>query len=190
MLVAPLGEGIMSRRLRLGPLALCVGLVALIAPFSPVTITSAGAGEERAPAGDVFFLNVRSTGAARQADTAPERFAYVLDVYDATNHKIGTVFHDAAFTSATTAEIISTFHLPDGDLVNRATEAFAPDGSRQNHFLTGIHPDGETLLGDKSTGAYAGRTGRLRMSGWHETSQFPAVLGTNDFYAIELNPKR
>ena len=180
----------MARRFRLGPIALCAGVVAVLASFSPVTIPSAGAGEGTAPAGDVFFLNARSTAAARQTGTAPERFAYVLDVYDATNKKVGTVVHDAAFTSATTAEIISTFHLPAGDLVNRATEAFAPDGSRQNYFLTGIHPEGDTVLADKGTGAYAGRTGRLRMSGWHETSKFPDVLGTNDFYAIELNPKR
>ena len=168
--------------------AVSVVVVALAAPFSPVAVSSAGAGEDT-PSGDVLFLHVRGT-ADRQKDTDREHLAYVLDVYDTTNHKIGTVTHDAVFTSATTAEITSTFRLPDGVLVNRATEAFAPDSSRQNQFLTGIHPEGDSLLPDKSTGAYEGRTGRLRMSGWHETSNFPATLGTNDFYAIELNAKR
>ncbi len=177
----------MALRRALGLLALPVLVIALLSPLSPVALSSAGAEEDSS--GDVLFLNVRGT-ANREAGTPPERFAYVLDVYDATNRKIGTVTHDAAFTSATTAEIISTFKLPGGVLVNRAIEAFAPDTSRQNQFLTGIHPEGETLLGDKSTGIYAGRTGRLRMSGWHETSKFPDTLGTNDFYAIELNPKR
>ena len=65
----------------------------------------------------------------------------------------------------------------------------APDTSRQNYFITGIHPEGPSVQADKSTGAYAGRTGRLRMSGWHDGSKFPAVLAVNDFYAIELNPK-
>ena len=177
----------MTRRPGLWPLALVVVLfVALMSAFSSVTVSSASAEEDT---GDLLFLNVRGT-ANRQAGTAPERFAYVLDVYDSTNKKIGTVTHDAAFTSASTAEIISTFNLPNGVLVNRAIEAFGPDTSRQNQFLTGIHPEGETILGDKGTGAYAGRTGRLRMSGWHETSKFPDTLGTNDFYAIELNPKR
>ncbi len=178
----------MARRRALGLLALPIAVIALMSPLSPVAVSSA-AGEDAAPAGEVLVLNVRGS-ANRESGTAPERFAYVLDVYDATNRKIGTVTHDAAFTSATTAEIISTFRLPDGELVNRATEAFAPDTSRQNQFLTGIHPEQETIVADKGTGAYAGRTGRLRMSGWHETSKFPDVLGTNDFYAIELNPKR
>ena len=176
----------MIRRRALGLLALPVVVIALMSPLSPVAVSSAGAEEDSS--GDLLFLHVRGT-ANRKTGTAPERFAYVFDVYDASNRKIGTVTHDAAFTSATTAEIISTFDLPNGKLVNRAIEAFAPDTSRQNQFLTGIHPEGETLLGERGTGAYAGRTGRLRMSGWHETSKFPDTLGVNDFYAIELNPK-
>ncbi|HEV3365371.1 MAG TPA: hypothetical protein VG795_14780, partial [Acidimicrobiia bacterium] len=180
--------GIMARRPGTWPLVLSVVLVVvpLVSPFSPVT--SVGAEENTDQTGNLLFLNVRGT-ADRQTGTAPERFAYVLEVYDATNKKIGTVTHDAAFTSATTAEIISTFKLPNGVLVNRAIEAFAPDSSRQNQFLTGIHPEGPTIQAAKGTGAYAGRTGRLRMSGWHETSKFPASLGANDFYAIELDPK-
>ena len=41
----------------------------------------------------------------------------------------------------------------------------------------------------RQAGIYTGRTGRLRMSGWHQTSKFPEALGANDFYAIELHPK-
>ena len=173
-------------RRALGLLALSVVAIALMSPLSPVALSSAGA--EQDSSGDLLFLHARGA-ANRKTGTAPDRFAYLLDVYDPSNRKIGTVTHDASFTSATTAEIISTFELPGGVLVNRAIEAFAPDTSRQNQFLTGIHPEGETLVGDKGTGAYAGRTGRLRMSGWHETSKFPDTLGVNDFYVIELNPK-
>lgn len=169
----------MARRRTLGALALPALVAVLVLPS---TLSSA------APSTEFLFLNVRGT-AERQPGTAPDRFAYVLDVYDATNQKIGTVTHDAAFTSATTADLVSTFRLPDGDLVNHATEAFAPDSSRQNFFLTGIHPERGSLLADKSTGAYAGRTGQLRMSGWHDGSKFPQTLAVNDFYAIELTPR-
>ena len=177
----------MALRRAFGPLAVSALVVALIAPFSPVAVTPAGAEDSAGPAGGTLFLNVRGK-ADRQPGTAPDRLAYVLDVYDTNNQKIGTVTHDAAFTSATTADLISTFHLPDGDLVNHATEAFAPDSSRQNMFLTGVHPEKDTIQGDKSTGAYAGRSGRLRMSGWHDGSAFPQTLGVNDFYAIDFNP--
>jgi hypothetical protein len=176
----------MALRRPFASLALPVLVVALIAPFSPVAVTPAAAEDSARPAGGTLYLTVRGK-ADRQPGTAPDRLAYVLDVYDTNNQKIGTVTHDAAFTSATTADLVSTFHLPDGDLVNHATEAFAPDTSRQNMFLTGVHPDRDTIQGAKSTGAYAGRSGRLRMSGWHDGSTFPQTLGTNDFYAIDLN---
>lgn len=178
----------MARRFRLVPLALSVVVIALASPLSPDRFSPAGAGESPFDPGGSLFLQVRGT-ADRQPGSAPERFVYEPDVYDMNNQKIGTVTHDVMFTSPTTLDLVSTFHLPDGDIVNHAVEAIAPDSSRQSFFLIGVHSDQDTVQAATSTGVYAGRTGRLRMSGWHDGSQFPETVTFNDFYEITLNPK-
>ena len=113
---------------------------------------------------------------------------YEPTVYDMNNQRIGTVTHDVMFTSPSTADLVSTFHLPDGVLANKSVEAIGPDASRQGFYLIGVHADRDTVDGAKSTGAYAGRTGRLRMSGWHDANKFPQTVTFNDFYEITFNP--
>ena len=177
----------MALRRTFGPLALSVLVVALLSPISPVKLPSAGAGESVAAAGNSLFLQVRGT-VDRKGGSPPERFVYEPDVFDMNNQKIGTVTHDVMFTSPNTLDLVSVFHLPDGDLANRGVEAIGPDGSKQNFYLIGVHADRDTVDGAKSTGAYKGRTGRLRMSGWHDANKFPQTVTFNDFYEITLNP--
>ena len=177
----------MALRRTVGPLAISALVLALLSPFSPVKLPPAAAGESAAPAGRSLFLQVRGTF-DRKGGTAPERLVYEPDVYDMNNQKIGTVIHDVMFTSPTTLDVVSTFRLPDGDIANHAVEAIGPDATKQNLFLIGIHADRDTLQPDRSTGAYAGRTGRLRMSGWHDGSKFPQTVTFSDFYEITLNP--
>lgn len=50
-----------------------------------------------------------------------------------------------------------------------------------------MHADHDTLQPDKSTGAYAGRAGRLRQSGWHDANKFPQTVTFSDFYEITFN---
>jgi hypothetical protein len=176
----------MAFRRTLGPVALSALIVVLLAPFSPVKLPSAGAEEGISSAGRSVFLQVRGT-VDRKGGTALERFVYEPDVYDMNNQKIGTVTHDVMFTSPNTAELVSTFHLSDGELSNKGVEAIGPDGSKQGFYLIGVHSDRDTLQPDKSTGAYAGRTGRLRMSGWHDANKFPQTVTFNDFYEITFN---
>jgi hypothetical protein len=180
------GEEEMARRRTLGTLALPVLVAALISPFSPIDLSSAAAEDGLSPAGGSLFLQVRGT-VNRKTGTPPDRFVYEPDVYDMDNRKVGTVTHDVKFTSPSTAELISTFRLPGGELSNRGVEAIGADASKQGFFLIGVHSDVDTVQADKSTGAYAGRTGRLRMSGWHDGSKFPDTVGFNDFYEITLN---
>ena len=177
----------MALRRTLLPLALSVLVVALLSPISPVKLPSAGAGESVAAAGNSLFLQVRGT-VDRKGGTAPEHFVYEPTVYDMNNQKIGTVTHDVMFTSPSTADLVSTFHLPDGELVNKSVEAIGPDASTQGFYLIGVHAGRDTVDGAKSNGAYAGRTGRLRMSGWHDANKFPQTVTFNDFYEITFNP--
>ena len=176
----------MAHRRTLGPLGLALLVAALVSPFSPVRLSAAGAEESASPAGKSLFLQVRGT-VDRKPNTPPERMVYEPDVYDMNNRKLGTVTHDVMFTSPATLDLKSTFHLPDGDLANHGVEAIGPDASKQNFYLIGVHSDRDTLQADKSTGAYAGRTGRLRMSGWHDAGKFPQTVTFNDFYEITFN---
>ena len=176
----------MARRHTLGPLGLAVLVAALVSPFSPIRLSSAEAEESVSAAGRSLFLQVRGT-VDRKPGGPPERFVYEPDVYDMENRKIGTVTHDVMFTTPSTLDLKSVFHLPDGDLANHGVEAIGPDASKQNFYLIGVHSDRDTLQGDKSTGAYAGRTGRLRMSGWHDANKFPQTVTFNDFYEITFN---
>jgi hypothetical protein len=177
----------MALRRTFGPLALSGLVFALLSPFSPVKLPSAGAEEGVSSAGRSLFLQVRGT-VDRKGGTPPERFVYEPTVYDMNNQKIGTVTHDVMFTSPSTADLVSTFHLQDGELANKGVEAIGPDASRQGFYLIGVHADHDSVDGAKSTGAYAGRAGRLRMSGWHDANKFPQTVTFNDFYEITLNP--
>ena len=176
----------MALRRTLGPLALSALVIALLSPFSPVKVQSAVAEEGVSAAGRSLFLQVRGA-ANRKPGTPPERFVYEPDVFDMNNQKIGTVTYDVMFTSPITLDLVSTFHLKDGDLANKGVQAIGPDGSKPNFYLIGVHADKDTLQPDKSTGAYAGRSGRLRMSGWHDANKFPQTVTFNDFYEVTFN---
>jgi hypothetical protein len=139
--------------------------------------------------GDVITLNFRGTG--ERQPSASDRFVWVSEMYSMTTlQKIGKATHDIAFTGPGMADHVMTFHFPDGDLVSHDQGTFAPDVGRPGFFHVGVHPQGNTILPDKSTGAYKGRTGRLRMSGWHDTTEAPQRVTFDDFYWIELDPKR
>jgi hypothetical protein len=65
--------------------------------------------------------------------------------------------------------------------------SIAPDPTGPGFVHVGIHP------GDKSitdgTGVFAGRTGKAHMSGRHGGQEFPAFVGFDDFWLIELDSK-
>jgi hypothetical protein len=116
---------------------------------------------------------------------------YTADLYSlATGAKVSTATQNAGFTEKPgVLDYVMTFHLRDGDLVSHQKKNFAPDPDHSGHLLTGIHPQGKTIVPDKGAGAYAGRTGQVRMSGWLDGNKFPEQVKFNDFYFIELDPK-
>jgi hypothetical protein len=177
----------MARRRWLVPVALSILVAAILSPLSPIPISSAGAGGSFLPASGTLFLQVRGTS-DRQQGSAPDHFVYVADVYDMSNQKIGTVTYDAKFTTLTTLNVLSSFHLPNGELVAQWVEAAAPDSTHQGFVLVGGHSDfHDTIEADQGTGDYAGRTGQIRMSGWHDVNKFPQTVALNDFYEIDLH---
>jgi hypothetical protein len=164
-------------------------VAAILLPLSSIPISSAGSGGSILPASGTLFLQVRGTS-DRQQGSAPDHFVYLVDVYDMSNQKIGTVTHDVKFTSPTTLNFINSFHLPNGDLVSQWEEAVASDSTHPGFLLIGVHSDNnDTIQADKGTGDYAGRTGQIRMSGWQDANRFPQTMAFNDFYEINLHLK-
>jgi hypothetical protein len=154
----------------------------------PGAVGAAGAAEAfGAGAREVIAVNVR--GAGPREPSAPNRYVRTFDVYPITGgDRIGTVVQDFAFTSATTGDHVMTFRLRDGQFVNHTVISFAPDTAHSGFVFTGLHPKSDTIVADRGTGRFAGRSGRLRMAGWHDVNKFPDVAVLDDFYVIELDP--
>lgn len=171
-----------TRRLLLS-VAIAAGVV--VGPAETGRVSSGAAEALAADRPEVIAVNVR--GAGRREPSAPDRYVRTFGVYAMTGEQMGTVVQDFAFTSPTTGDHIMTFRFPDGELVNHTIISFAPDTANPGFVLTGLHPQSDTILVDRGTGRYAGRTGRLRASGWHDVSQFPEVAVLDDFYLIELD---
>ena len=175
-------------------LCVLVGLAALVSgvTFSP-TIRAGVPAAEAATAvrgvggsGDTLAFNFRGTGRGEPAQSG--RFQYTTDVYSmVTGEKVGTGTHNISPPSAVMDHVM-TFHLPDGDLVVHSTESVAPDPQHSGFALIGIHED-NNIVPAKGTGAYAGRSGKVTMSGWHDANRFPEQATFNDFYLIEFAPK-
>ena len=176
----------MTRRVRLLVLVLAVLVAGVI--VSPtlrpgVTAADAAAGAQ----GDTLALHFRGTGNQQPAEQG--RFQWTTDLYSlVTGEKVGTGTSNVS-PPAPIMDLVMTFRLPDGDLVAHSKESVTPDPQHQGLFLIGIHAKENNIVPGKSTGAYAGRTGRVTMSGWHDGNKFPEQVGFNDFYLIELDPK-
>jgi hypothetical protein len=104
-----------------------------------------------------------------------------------TGEKVGTATHNISPPSALMDHVM-TFHLPNGDLVVHSTESVTPDPQHPGLFLIGIH-EKNNIVAAKGTGAYAGRTGTVTMSGWHDGNNFPDQASFNDFYLIQFDSK-
>lgn len=166
-------------------LSLVVAAGVLLGPAEAGPLPGGTAGALAGDRPEVIAVNVR--GAGRQEPSAPDRYVRTVGVYAMTGEQLGTVVQDFAFTGPTTGDHIMTFRFPDGELVNHTIISFAPDTTHPGFVLTGLHPGRDTILPDRGTGRYAGRTGRLRASGWHDVNEFPEVAVLDDFYVIELD---
>jgi hypothetical protein len=180
----------MTRRL-----CVLVGVAAFVAgaifsptirPVVPTAEAATGSGAVGSSR-DVLALNFRGTGHSEPV-SEPGRSQFTADLYSlATNEKVGTATHNISPPSVIMDHVM-TFHLPDGDLVAHSTESVVPDPQHPGVFLIGIHED-NNVVPEKGTGAYAGRTGKVTMSGWHDGNKLPEQATFNDFYLIELDPK-
>lgn len=121
--------------------------------------------------------------------SAPHRYVRTVDLYSMTGEKLGTATRDFAFTGPNTGDDVMTFRFQDGELVSRAVLSFSPATIAPGFFYVVTRPQGDTIVPERGSGAYAGRTGRVRMAGWHDGRAFPERATFDDFFVIELDPK-
>ena len=152
-----------------------------------------------APAGDppAFrhgdFMALNSRGTAPNTSTDSMRTVYEFDLFSlATGERIGTATDDV-FCSTTTPppcqvfDAKTTFHLPDGEFTNHAQVTVVPDPQRPGWFLVASLPSSKGII--DGTGAYAGRTGTVKLTGVNEGSSYPAELTVDDRWVIDFDPK-
>jgi hypothetical protein len=152
---------------------------------TPAGLTASAAGDQPAQ-----MIAVNTRGTANNESTDPSRVTYTFPLYSlTTGERLGTGTDDATCVSTTpppcaVVDDIATFRLPQGDIVSHALLAVAPDPLRPGFILVGARPNADTIV--KATGAFAGRTGRVRLSGGDDMRQFPGTLIQDDFWVIEL----
>jgi hypothetical protein len=175
----------MNTRTRSCRLWLAIGCVVTLATTASPALSSTP-GQPR-----VLALNVRGVGTLDPS--FPSRWFYTAEVYSlVTGERVGTALHEFALAASAETGVVEhlvTFRRPEGEIASHALESLVPDPLHPGHALVGVHPERGTILPEHGTGIYAGRTGNLRMSGWHDGRAAPASLGLDDFYVIELDPR-
>jgi hypothetical protein len=168
-------------------------VVPLVAAAVAAALTAVGAASAAAESAGPEIIAVNMRGTSPNVSTDPRRMVFEFELYDvATGERIGTATDDVAcqtneLPGCPLFDAITTFHLPDGDLTNRATVSVAPDPARPGWVLNGAFPgpDENTIVG--GTGAYDGATGRARLSGINDAAGFPLQLTGDDIFVIELD---
>ncbi len=152
-----------------------------------------------APAGDPppfrhgDFMALNSRGKSPNVSSDSMRTVYNFDLYSlATGERIGTATDDVFCSTATPPpcqvfDAKTTFRLPDGEFVNHAQVSVVPDPQRPGWFLVASLPSSKGII--SGTGAYAGRTGTVKLTGVNDGRNYPAELGVDDRWVIEFDPK-
>lgn len=169
-----------------------------------LTFTASGpapAGAEDAPAisgnalealrGD--FIALRSRGPAQNVSSDPTRTVFEFNLQSmATGEQVGTATDDVFCSTkkpppCAVFDAVTTFHLPDGEITSHAQVSVVPDPQHPGGFLVGIQPGDAEIVG--ASGIYAGRKGRITLSGWNDGSRYPDELNPDDRWLIELDPR-
>lgn len=139
--------------------------------------------------GDTLAFHV--SGRAPITQPGPNRLAADFDVTSlVTGERVGKMTWDLTCFGAVPYpcghyDVVATFQLPGGTLVNKAKASAVNDPGHPDSFLIGIHPEGKTIEG---TGVYSGRSGKVHQSGFHICTECPNFVTFDDFWLIELAP--
>ena len=104
----------------------------------------------------------------------------------ATGKVIGTIVDDIkAPIPGLLFDVTTSFKFADGELVNHMLVSSAPDVQRPGWIIVGNRPTNNSI--NSATGVFAGRTGKIRLSGTNDLTKFPNEVYQDDFWVIELS---
>ena len=146
-----------------------------------------------APPGEPDFVAVHPSGTGDNESNDPSRVVYTAELLSlTTGERIGT-FNDV-ITCSTTApppclvfDVVTTYRLPGGDIVNRGQWSGVPDPQRPGFLLIGTRPATDSIVG--ATGRFSGRTGRVLISGSIDMRKFPVEAPYEGLTMIRFNAK-
>lgn len=78
-----------------------------------------------------------------------------------------------------------TYDLGDGKIVAQGRVSLPPDPDNPGFVITSGQPDEANIV--EATGAYAGRTGKVRVYGYVDTRNVPAEFILDEVYVIALD---
>ncbi|HLF41625.1 MAG TPA: hypothetical protein VI854_09160 [Acidimicrobiia bacterium] len=175
-------------------LALGGAVIAAAVVLSPVAAPAGDASPspgiqaaESSAASSVEVISVNSRGTANNESKDSNRTVYTFPMYSlATGEEIGTITDDVGLTPVPgVVDVIATFRFADGEIVNHMPVSISQDSQKPGWIVVGNRPEGNTI--SKATGAYEGRTGKVRLSGVDDVNRFPATIFQDDFWIIELD---
>jgi hypothetical protein len=141
------------------------------------------------------YIPVRTLGAARNESSDPLRQRFTFPLFSLVDGSlVGTATDDIACSQSTpppcaVIDAITTFRFtqgmfPLGTVVNHAQVSIAPDVQRPGFVIVGARSSQPTI--QSGTGAYAGRSGVVVLSGSNDIRSFPGQLTQDDLWLIEL----
>lgn len=175
--------------------------VALGVSFSPIASAQlapapAGHGSGAAsPATAAQYIPVHTMGTARNESTDPAVQTFTFPLYSMVDGSLVGTATDVLTCSQTVPppcaviDATTTFRLiqggfPLGTILNHAQVSIVPDPQRPGFVINGTRSSQPTITG--GTGAYAGRTGTVNMSGTNGVTGYPNELTQDDYWLIAL----
>ncbi len=143
--------------------------------------------ETNAEGAPVDYLPVNSRGKAKP-EMKDDRTILTFPMIElATGEVIGTIIDDIkAPIPGILFDVTTSFIFNDGGkLVNHMLVSSAPDVQRPGWIIVGNRPTENSII--EASGAFAGRTGKIRLSGTNDLTKFPNEVYQDDFWVIELN---
>jgi hypothetical protein len=135
---------------------------------------------------------VRGLGTAPDNDPDPTAFDITVPLLTfGTGAPLGAVRHQPrCATNALPCFVLDdqdTYDLGAGTIVSRSRVSLSPDPAQPHLLLSSARSTVDNIVG--TTGAYAGRTGRVRVAGVVDVQRFPGEYTIDEIYVIELNPR-
>jgi hypothetical protein len=138
------------------------------------------------------IIVVNGFGTGRDENPDPMAFDITVPLVSlATGRLVGRVRHEPRCATDSVPCLVlddqDTYDLGDGTIVTRSKVSLSPDPAQPHILLSSGRPPEKNIV--KATGAYTGRTGRVRVSGIVDVARFPSEFTIDEIYVTVLDPR-